>query len=58
MNDRQLEVEVQEYLFEDDGRIPNNPELPLLVYPGVLSVSGDLPSECEALFQKNGWGSA
>ena len=46
------------YLFEDDGRIPNNPELPLLLYPGALSVSDDLPSECEALVRENGWGGA
>ena len=50
--------EVRRYLFEDDGRIPNNPELPLLVYQGALSVSDNLPSECEALFRENGWGSA
>ncbi len=27
---------ILEYRFEDDVRIPNNPNLPLLVYPGAL----------------------
>lgn len=26
-------IDVREYRFEDDGSIPNNPALPLLVYP-------------------------
>jgi uncharacterized protein YjlB len=29
--------EVREHRFEDDGSIPNNPTLPLLVYPQVLA---------------------
>jgi uncharacterized protein YjlB len=53
-----MKPEVQKHLFKDDGRIPNNPELPLLVYPGVLPQSADLPSKCEALFWDNGWGGA
>ena len=58
MDDRQLEVEVQEYLFEDDGRIPNNPNLPLLVYPQVLSEPKQQSSSCKELLAKNGWGGA
>jgi uncharacterized protein YjlB len=58
MNDRQLEVEVQEYLFEDDGRIPNNPNLPLLVYSRGLSEPEQPPSRCKELLAKNGWGGA
>jgi uncharacterized protein YjlB len=56
MDDLQREVEVQEYLFEDDGRIPNNPNLPLLVYPGALSERE--PSRCRELLAENGWGGA
>ena len=57
--DRQpRDPEVRRHLFEDDARIPNNPELPLLLYRGALSASDDLPSECEALFRENGWGGA
>ncbi len=40
--------------FADDGRIPNNPRLPLLVYPGALAREGDAAA-CERLFQANGW---
>lgn len=29
-------IEVREHFFEDEGRIPNNPMLPLLVYPRAL----------------------
>jgi len=43
---------------QGDGGIPNNPELSLLLYPGALSVSDDLPSECAALVRENGWGGA
>lgn len=58
MNDRRLEAEVQEYLFEDDGRIPNNPNLPLLVYSQILSEPEQQPSRCKELLAKNGWGGA
>ena len=54
--ERQQDSQVQAHFFEDDGRIPNNPELPLLVYLGVLPRSAALTSECEALFRENGWG--
>ncbi len=43
---------------KDDGRIPNNPKLPLLVYTGALYVSDGLPSECEVFSGENGWGGA
>ncbi len=58
MDDPQREVEVQEYLFEDDGRIPNNPNLPLLLYPRVLYESEQQPSRCKELLTKNSWGGA
>jgi uncharacterized protein YjlB len=53
--DRRQDSQIQAHLFEDD-RIPNNPELPLLLYQGVLPRSAALLSECEALFRENGWG--
>jgi uncharacterized protein YjlB len=56
MADRTQEVEFREYLFEDDGRIPNNPALPLLVYPGVLRKPDLSPSRCKELLAENGWG--
>jgi uncharacterized protein YjlB len=27
---------IEEHLFADDGRVPNNPSLPLIVYRSVL----------------------
>jgi uncharacterized protein YjlB len=45
------------HLFADDGSIPNNPRLPLLVYPGALSLPDDDPAAtCEAVFAANDWG--
>ena len=55
---RTQEVEVRKHFFEDDGRIPNNPELPLLVYPGALGESDLSPSRCKELLAENGWGGA
>lgn len=46
------------YRFEDDGRTPNNPRLPLLVYRDVLRfMPGDDPAAvCEELFARHDWG--
>jgi uncharacterized protein YjlB len=58
MRERPQNIEVREYRFEDDGRIPNNPTLPLLVYLQVLA-EGDLnPSRLRELLAENGWGGA
>jgi uncharacterized protein YjlB len=46
---------VEEYLFTDDGDVPNNPRLPLIVYRGVLDTGGDAAASCVALFDRNGW---
>jgi uncharacterized protein YjlB len=46
---------VEEYLFTDDGRVPNNSCLPLIVYRGVLEVGPRASAVCETLFAKNGW---
>jgi uncharacterized protein YjlB len=47
---------VDQYLFRDDGKIPNNRDLPLLVYRGVLDVAADDPaSDCEKLFARHRW---
>ena len=58
MEDRQREVEVTEHRFEDDGTIPNNPRLPLLLYRQALG-DGDLSTpRCKELLAGNGWGGA
>ncbi len=49
------EVEPRSIRFEDDGAIPNS-RLPLLVYPGAVSVSGADPAAAfETRFAANGW---
>jgi uncharacterized protein YjlB len=58
MGERAQEIEVREHLFEDDGRIPNNPTLPLLVYLQALAGSDLDPSRCKELLAENGWGGA
>lgn len=47
------QAKVQTLLFEDDGSIPNNPNLPLLVYPGALPQTD--AAACRSLFERNGW---
>ena len=46
------------FLFKDDGVIPNNPKLPLVLYrsPVRLSVKFDPAAVFEELFERNGWG--
>ncbi|HZU87740.1 MAG TPA: cupin domain-containing protein [Stellaceae bacterium] len=47
---------VEEHRFADDGHVPNNPLLPLLVYRGVLDTTGaGAASSCMALFARHGW---
>ncbi|USB33018.1 cupin domain-containing protein [Paenibacillus sp. YPG26] len=40
------------YLLGDDGIIPNNPDLPVLVYPEVFKHH---PHKTEAIFNSHGW---
>jgi uncharacterized protein YjlB len=46
------------YKFADDGRIPNNPTLPLVFYHGAIDVAGSPEPEraIERTFAANGWG--
>lgn len=50
--------ECNTFYFEDDGSIPNNPELPLLIYPQVLSAEQKSSTACKDLLNSNGWGNA
>lgn len=43
------------YTFEDDGSIPNNRELPLLIYPGALEESRRKPDAALDLLGGHGW---
>ncbi len=58
MDECTQDIGVREYLFEDDGRIPNNQTLPLLVYSQALATSDLAPSRCKELLAENGWGGA
>ncbi len=46
---------IEEHLFADDGRVPNNPRLPLIVYRGALATGPGAAAACEARFAGNGW---
>src|SRR5438876_9650404 len=43
------------YRLVDDGAIPNNKTLPLIVYRAALPPGGDPAGAFEALFARNGW---
>lgn len=51
-------VTIEEHLFTDDGHVPNNPSLPLIVYRGALETGPNAAADCEALFAGNDWGAA
>jgi uncharacterized protein YjlB len=44
------------FLFKDDGKVPNNPALPALVYKGAVELGGDPAAAIEKVFAANGWG--
>ncbi|MBV8190103.1 MAG: hypothetical protein JOY64_20445 [Alphaproteobacteria bacterium] len=48
---------VQTFLFADDGQTPNNPRLPMLVYPAAVDIAGqaDPAVPFETLFERHGW---
>jgi uncharacterized protein YjlB len=43
-------------LFNDDGKVPNNPALPVLIYKGAVETTGSTAETIETLFARNGWG--
>lgn len=47
-----MTVEVQVYPLEDDGSIPNNQQLSVLVYEGAFK---DNPDDIESVFNENNW---
>src|SRR5258708_33602236 len=49
------DIAIELYGLADDGVIPNNAALPLIVYRGALPPSGDVARQFETLFARNGW---
>ncbi len=51
-------VEPATYMLTDDGSVPNNPRLPLLIYPRAIDLSGtpDPEDVIEKVFRSHGWG--
>jgi uncharacterized protein YjlB len=59
MNIRQLVLtRPQAFMFMDDGAVPNNAELPVLIYPAALDLTNGVAPATEIvhLFTANGWG--
>ena len=48
----------QTFYFSDDGVIPNNPDLPFVVYRGAINLAGTADPEIvvERTFATAGWG--
>ena len=55
MSDTNPTPTIETYRFADDGSVPNNPALPLVVYRGALPASGDRAGACERMFAEHGW---
>ncbi|WOI57856.1 cupin domain-containing protein [Palleronia sp. LCG004] len=49
------EIEVETFDFEDDGTVPNNPELPVVLMRAALG-QGGASASVERHLQNNGWG--
>jgi uncharacterized protein YjlB len=53
------DVHVETVWLDDDGLVPNNASLPLIVYRRAFAVDGaDTEQRVEALFAANGWSGA
>ena len=55
MSDTPRAPTIETYRFTDDGIVPNNAALPLVVYRGALPESSDPALACERMFARNGW---
>lgn len=48
-------MDVDTFLLEPAGEIPNNSRLPLLIYHGVLAPEMKNAAVCQSLFKRNRW---
>ncbi len=46
-----MEAKIQTYFFQDDGRIPNHPDFPLVVYQNVFRDT----KQAERIINRHGW---
>ncbi|MDQ0299318.1 uncharacterized protein YjlB [Salibacterium salarium] len=46
------QAQITDMIFTDDGKIPNNQELPVLLYSGAFAEN---PDECRETFKQNNW---
>lgn len=46
------DVSIETLHFQDDGLLPNNPKLPVMLYKGALR---EYPDRAETVFNSNGW---
>lgn len=51
-----MTLSIETYMLHDDGSIPNNERLPLLLYRSAITADADAEKTFERLFQKHGWG--
>jgi uncharacterized protein YjlB len=58
MNAKPSRATPETFLFADDGSIPNNPHLALLVFRGAIDLKGSPDPEAliEKTFARHGWG--
>ena len=47
-----MDVQVRSFFLKDDGQIPNNPELPVIMYEGIFSGNAN---DIEATFNRHDW---
>ncbi|MCJ8009303.1 cupin domain-containing protein [Lederbergia wuyishanensis] len=47
-----MQYNVKTFMFRDDGEIPNNPELPVIVYEQIFK---DNPEDIESTFNRHEW---
>ncbi|MBT2687310.1 cupin domain-containing protein [Bacillus sp. ISL-47] len=47
-----MNQEVQTFMLKDDGLLPNNPTLPVIVYKGVFK---NHPADIETTFNRHNW---
>jgi uncharacterized protein YjlB len=49
-------MEVESFILDENGWVPNNPRLPVIVYRAALDVrSGDIAAGFERAFSSHGW---